>query len=445
MNAQARGLIIAAPASGSGKTVVTLGLLRSFARAGIRVISAKVGPDYIDPAFHEKASERPCRNLDTWAMRSDTIAQGISELAAEGELIICEGVMGLFDGAHGVSSHCNGSTASLARVTGWPILLIVDVAAQAASVAALVRGFASHDPEVPIAGVLFNRVGSASHEAILRESMEATLPNIPILACLERAEDMELPSRHLGLVQAQEHEDLDVFLEKAADVIDSNMDFSALAAMTGAVELGSCFQISASVPALGQRIAVARDAAFSFTYSHVLDGWYNTGISLEFFSPLEDQGPSTEADAIYLPGGYPELHAELLSNNLIFRSAMFAARDRGSAIFGECGGYMVLGEYLETGDGTIHPMLGFLPVKTSLIKRSLKIGYRKVQTVTDSLLGTKGTIFFGHEFHYATAVVENKTKPLFQVANAVGIDMGKMGLVEKRVAGSFIHLIDCQK
>ncbi|MDD9878676.1 MAG: AAA family ATPase [Magnetovibrio sp.] len=196
MTAPGHGLIIAAPASGSGKTVLTLGLLRHLAGTGAGVVSAKVGPDYIDPAFHAVATGRACHNLDSWAMRPATLAAAVAELADGGDAVVCEGVMGLFDGARGVAGPADGSTAALARLTGWPVALVVDAGAQAASAAAVVRGFASHDPAVPVAGVLFNRVGSAAHAQILGDACRAALPEIPVLGCLPRADGLELPSRH---------------------------------------------------------------------------------------------------------------------------------------------------------------------------------------------------------------------------------------------------------
>ena len=438
----ARGLILAAPASGSGKTIVTLGLLRSLARQGVKITPIKVGPDYIDPVFHEIASGRPCRNLDTWAMRASTVKQGVVDASAKRSVVICEGVMGLFDGARGVDPKRNGSTASLARETGWPVILIVDAAAQAASAAAVVRGFLSHDLTVPIKGVLFNRVGSASHETILREAMAEALPEIPVLGCLPHVASLNLPSRHLGLVQAAEHLDFSKLLERAADWIETNVDLEMLMTLASKRDTVSVRSEIDTLPVIGGRIAVAKDEAFSFIYPHVLESWQRAGACIDFFSPLADQGPNSEADAVYLPGGYPELHAGRLAANSVFHSLMSSARERGAAIFGECGGYMVLGDELTCEDGRIHSMLGFLPLQTSFAKRELNLGYRIVRMLTKSLLGEEGMVFRGHEFHYATIARERGGQPLFQASNAAGEDMGKMGLVAGRVAGSFVHLID---
>ncbi|MEP1029533.1 MAG: cobyrinate a,c-diamide synthase, partial [Alphaproteobacteria bacterium] len=218
------GIVIAAPSSGSGKTLLTLGLLRHFRDAGVPVASAKVGPDYIDPAFHRAAGGRPCPNLDLWAMRDGTLASVLAASAKGADLIVCEGVMGLFDGA----KLDEGSTADAARTFGWPVILVVDAAAQGASASALVGGFARHRPNVIVAGVVFNRTGSVRHADILTAAMAQDHPDIPVLGCLPRLTDLTLPERHLGLVQAGEHGDLEAFLNAAAEAVAAHIDTAAL-------------------------------------------------------------------------------------------------------------------------------------------------------------------------------------------------------------------------
>ncbi|HZB90919.1 MAG TPA: cobyrinate a,c-diamide synthase, partial [Stellaceae bacterium] len=222
------GLILAAPASASGKTTLTLALLRHFRRAGKRVACAKAGPDYIDPGFLGAASGTPCINLDAWAMRRETIAALVASLERQSELVLCEGAMGLFDGA---GSSGSGSTGDLAALTGWPVVLVVDVAGQAGSAAALLRGFISHRPEVPVAGVIFNRVGGPRHAATLENSVRTALPGLDILGHVPRHADLALPERHLGLVQAAEHRDLDGFLDRAATLVGNAVDLGRLAGL----------------------------------------------------------------------------------------------------------------------------------------------------------------------------------------------------------------------
>ena len=428
------GLLIAAPASGSGKTLVTLALLRALKRRGTRVASLKIGPDYIDPAFHAAASGCACLNFDSWAMRSSTRAQILRRLSEDAELLVGEGVMGLFDGAAGGA----GSTAEAVRLTGWPVVLVVDAKGMAASAAALLEGFVRHDPRVEVAGVIFNRVGGAGHATLLRDA--AARSGVRCLGCLPREAGLEMPSRHLGLVQAGEHADLDARIAAAADWLAPAVDLEAVAGLARAVDLPSGAP-EAQLPPLGQRIAVARDDAFAFAYASVLDGWRASGAEVTPFSPLADDPPDSDADAVYLPGGYPELHAGRLAGNTRFLDGVRAAARRGAWVFGECGGYMVLGDGLVDAEGTRHAMAGLLQVETSFAAPRLHLGYRTVDTVSDTPLGPAGTALRGHEFHYA-ATLRQDGAPFARAGDAQGRERGPTGLVAGTVAGSFLHLID---
>jgi len=428
------GLIIAAPASGSGKTVVTLGLLRALRAAGVAVASCKVGPDYIDPRFHEVASGRPCRNLDPWAMRPATLTR-LALLAGEGaELLVVEGVMGLFDGA----ADGSGSTADLAALAGWPVVLVLDVGRQGPSAAAVLHGFRSFRADVEVAGVILNRVGSASHEAQICNAM--TSLGAPVLGVVRRDAALDLPHRHLGLVQAEEHAELDGFLARAGAVLRASVDLEALRALARPGRLGEGG--GAPLPPPGQRIAVARDAAFAFAYPHLLEGWRQWGAELLPFSPLADEGPDAGADAVFLPGGYPELHAGRLAANGRFLAGLRAAAARGATVYGECGGYMTLGETLVDGDGMVHAMAGLLPVATSFAQRRLHLGYRRAVTLADGPWGPRGTVLRGHEFHYASTTAADAGAPLFQAWDARGTDLGAMGSRRGTVCGSFLHVVD---
>ncbi|MCW9033221.1 MAG: cobyrinate a,c-diamide synthase, partial [Rhodospirillales bacterium] len=403
-----QGLIIAAPSSGSGKTVVTLGLLRHLNRLGVKVASAKVGPDYIDPAFHSTASRRPCHNLDAWAMRPQTLNSAANSIAEGAELVVCEGVMGLFDGAFvKAGDSADGSTAHMASMSGWPVVLVVDARAQAGSAAAVVRGFVTHRQDVRIGGVIFNRVGSESHARILNEAMEAALPNIPVLGCLPMKGTLTLPSRHLGLVQAIEHPDLEQFIDGAANLVEAHVDVKTLRALAGPWDPKVKIEgKEAPLPRLGQRIAVAQDQAFQFHYPLTLDGWRKAGVEISFFSPLANESPTDNADGVYLPGGYPELHGGQLAANQNFLNGLRQAADKGAAIFGECGGYMVLGKTLVDSEGNSHAMAGLLDLETSFAKRKLHLGYRRGVLKCETPFGAKGEAFKGHEFHYASIIHE---------------------------------------
>jgi cobyrinic acid a,c-diamide synthase len=432
------GVVIAAPASASGKTLITLGLLSAFSRQGVRVSSLKVGPDYIDPQFHHQASGRPCGNLDIWAMRPETFLNQVAQAQTDADLILAEGVMGLFDGAR----SGDGSTADVAAKLDWPVILVVDVRGQAASAAAVVDGFVAHRKDVRIGGVIFNRVGSDQHAAILNDAMAGSA--IPVLGCLPRNEELALPERHLGLVQAGESSETEQRINAAATHIEVHIDLDQLRALAGAVTPPALTNYEPAVPPLGSRIAVARDEAFSFAYPFQLEGWRRAGADITFFSPLKDESPDTSADAIFLPGGYPELHAERLAHCTRFIDCIRTAADRGAIVYGECGGYMVLGETLTDSAGKTHPMIGLLPVKTSFQDSRLHLGYRALSLATDGPLGPRGATFRGHEFHYSRILQEETSASLFEVSDALGQNLPATGCRLNSVMGSFIHLIDHQ-
>lgn len=437
-----RGIIIAAPASGSGKTTVTLALLRALRNAGLRVASAKAGPDYIDPAFHTAASGQPCYNLDTWAMRGDTLARIINGLGRSADLIVAEGVMGLFDGA----PDGRGSAADLARRTGWPVLLVVDCGGMAASIAALAQGFASFDPGVHVDAVFLNRVGRPAHAELLKAALQAA--GLQSAGYLTRDEGLALPDRHLGLVQAQEHGNLEAFLERAALALEAGTDLDTLVDRAAPMAPGSALEGTAAnerqpaLSPLGQHIAVARDEAFAFLYPHLLDAWSHAGASLSFFSPLANERPAPSADAILLPGGYPELHGETLAAAYRFRAAMGDAARSGKTIYGECGGYMALGRALIDREGRSHEMCGLLPVTTSFESPRLHLGYRQLEVITPAPDALTSAFYRGHEFHFASEVENESDTPLFRARTATGEALGAAGARNGTAAGSYMHLVD---
>jgi cobyrinic acid a,c-diamide synthase len=427
-----KGLLIAAPHTGSGKTIVTLGLLRALKRAGVPVAAAKCGPDFIDTAWLEAACGEPAINLDPWAMRGDLISALSSRASEGGRIFIVEGMMGLYD----ASASGVGSSADIAAALSLPVVLIVDCAKLSHSVAAIVRGFREHSTAIDVAGVILNRVAGARHEAMLRQALAAL--RTPVLGVIGREEGLQLPSRHLGLMQAADAPDRDAFLDRCAAMAERCLDIGQLMRLAGRYPQ---FVASAAVPRLkspGRRVAVARDAAFSFRYNHLVLGWQRQGVTVTHFSPLADEAPDEAADAICLPGGYPELHAAQLAASDRFREGMVAARARGAVIFGECGGYMVLGQGLTDAEGNRHRMLGFLGVETSFAARKMHLGYRQVRFRPG--LGFRGA-FNAHEFHY-TSILAEEGVPVFDVHDALGEDLGTAGLVDGRVYGSFMHLID---
>ena len=423
----AKAFVVAAPTSGSGKTLVTLGLLRAFRNVGLRVRSAKVGPDYIDPGFHAAATGAPCFNLDLWAMGKAACGALLGQLGRDADLVIVEGVMGLFDGPQGAE----GSTADLAAALGLPVVLVVDCSHQAQSIAALVQGFSTFRKDVDVMGVIFNRVKSDRHEALLRDAL---CGGLPVLGVVRQSDSVHMPSRHLGLVQAQENQQLEELIESAAAGVARETNLDKL------FQKGADFtnQDSATIfTAPAQRIAVAQDEAFSFVYPHVFDGWQTQGCELNFFSPLNDEVPDEAAEFLFLPGGYPELHAGWLAGNTRF---MAGVREFKGTVYGECGGYMVLGQSLTDAEGKRHAMAGLLPVETSFARRKLHLGYRQLE----NLGGPFPKRLRAHEFHYSTAVVGGGTEPLFHARTAAGDDLGPMGQRIGKVMGSYAHIISVE-
>ena len=432
----ARGLIVAAPHSGAGKTTVTLGLLAALKRRGLAVQAAKAGPDYIDPAFHQAATGRKSVNLDSWAMRPSLLDALVVEAASRADMLVIEGVMGLFDGIDAAAGR-TGSTADLAARFVLPVLLVIDVSGQSQSAAALLRGFVTHDPEVKIGGVVLNRVGSERHRKFVADAIAAS--GIPVLGSVPRDEMIALPERHLGLVQAGEHGDLAERLDRLAAIAETHLDLDGILRLAVPPHLAEAKQATA-LPPPGSRIALAQDAAFTFVYPHVLDGWRRAGAEIVAFSPLADEPPPKDCDSCWLPGGYPELHAGRLAGAHKFRDglARFAAT---RPVHGECGGYMVLGEVLEDADGISHPMAGLLGHATSFARRKLHLGYREATLLADSPIGRAGSRLRGHEFHYAALVATCNDEPLVELADGQGQRLGTSGSWRGHVTGTFFHAI----
>ena len=440
-NILARGLVIAAPRSGSGKTMLTLGLLRSYRNAGVAVAGAKCGPDYIDPAFHAAATGNPSFNLDSWAMRPDLLG---ALAVATGEtcgLVLCEGVMGLFDGVAGEPGR-TGSSADVAAALGWPVLLMLDATGQSQTAAAIVSGCAGFDPRIKIAGVVLNRVASLRHRQLVSASIEAL--GIPVLGALPRDEKINLPERHLGLVQAGETAGLDAALDRIAQFIEEHADTGAILSLARTSPALACGG-SPALPPPAQRIAIARDEAFSFFYPHILASWRNAGAEIVFFSPLANEPPPDHCDICWLPGGYPELHGGRLAAAERFLEGLCRFAETRPA-HGECGGYMVLGQSLTDQAGHTHSMAGLLGVSFSFAKRKLQLGYRQARLAEAHPLGAKGALLRGHEFHYAT--IETKSErdlPFAYVRDAHGGAEQAEGNRRGKVTGSFFHVIAAEE
>nr|WP_210246304.1 cobyrinate a,c-diamide synthase [Aureimonas fodinaquatilis] len=430
------GLMISAPASGTGKTTLMLGLARAFTRQGLVVQPFKSGPDYIDPAFHTAAvsNGRTSVNLDSWAMQSGRLAHLLSR-AGGADIVLAEGSMGLFDGVARAGETGVGASADIAALTGWPVVLVVDVSGQAQTAAAVARGFAGFRPGVKLAGVVLNRVASPRHEKLARAGMAEA--GIHVFGALPRRASIEVPERHLGLVQAEEHAALLPLINEAADFVEAHLDMEGI--RQAAQSLGNVVSQTKLCPPPGQRIALARDAAFSFTYPHILEDWRAQGAEIMTFSPLNDQAPDASADCCWLPGGYPELHAERLASASAFRSALHEF-GQTRPVHGECGGYMVLGAGLIDAQGVRHEMVGLLGLVTSYEKRKMHLGYRSAQLLAAMPGFAAETRLRGHEFHYST-IIEQPDLPLAHVVDAEGTAVPETGSRRGHVSGTFFHLI----
>lgn len=423
----ANGLIIAAPRSGSGKTLITLGLLAALKRRGIAVAPAKTGPDYIDRAILARVAGAEAINLDPWAMPAAQLQSLAADHGAGADLLLIEGVMGLFDGA----ADGTGSTADLAATLGLPVILVVDADKQSQSIAAQVFGFARFRSDIEVVGVIVNRVASTRHERMLFAALEPS--GIPILGALPRRNTLHLPARHLGLVMPNEVAGFDAVVATAAELIEEHLNLDLLLALSSKVP--NSLPPFAGISPLGQRISIARDDAFSFLYPHLLTSWHAQGAELTFFSPLADQSAQMDSDAVFLPGGYPELHGEALASATHFAAGMTAARDRGALIYGECGGYMTLGQSLSDASGITHKMLGLLPISTDISRPKRTLGYRRL-THSSPLPWPEN--LRGHEFHYSAG---STGTPLFATSDALGTQLPPLGAVAGRVMGSYAHVI----
>lgn len=433
-------IVIAAPHSGSGKTTVTLGIMAALKRRGLAVAPFKVGPDFIDPGYHALVTGVPSINLDGWMCPPDFVQDSFARSTADADVAVIEGVMGLFDGIDGVSDA--GSTAQVAKEIAAPVLLVVDARSQARSAAALVSGFAGFDPEVRVAAVVFNNVASANHERILREAMAAHLPDVTLLGCLPRDPDLAIPSRHLGLLTADENPLSESFIGHLVEVVERYLDLDALLDLAEVPDAAGCVAAPAAAVVSGEqpvRLAVAHDAAFCFAYPDNLRLLEESGAELCFFSPLSDASLPEDIGGIYLPGGYPELFAADLSANEPMRRAIRDAVEVGMPVYAECGGFIYLSQGMDSDDGECS-FVGVFPVRTRMLPRRKALGYREIELIADGVIGAKGSAGRGHEFHYSEMEeVPVEFQRLYRVSRK-GVELGYEGYRYKNCLASYIHL-----
>ncbi len=428
--------MIAAPSSGSGKTTVATGIMAALTARGVRVSPHKVGPDYIDPGYHALATGRPGRNLDPFLSGPERIAPLLAHGAAGADLAVVEGVMGLFDGAAGRGELA--STAHVAKLLRAPVVLVVDASAQSRSVAALVHGFASWDPEVRLAGVVLNRVGSDRHERLLREALESG-GGVPVLGVLRRTDGVRVPSRHLGLVPAVERDAAAVAaVREMGELVRAGVDLEALVRLArSAPELTEpAWDPAAEASPVGAprrpRIALAGGAAFSFSYAENAELLAAAGAEVVPFDPLRDEKLPAEAAGLVIGGGFPEVYAAELSENAALRSAVRELAATGAPVAAECAGMLYLGREL---DG--RPMCGVLDCTAGMGER-LTLGYREAVALSPSPLGPPGLRVAGHEFHRTVTAPGAGESPAWGWRGPSGARTE--GFTTPTVHASYLHL-----
>lgn len=412
----------------------------------MRVASAKVGPDYIDAAFQRAASGGVCVNLDAWGMRPQVLMELAASASIGGvQLLVAEGAMGLFDGARDGS----GTTADIAKMTGWPIVLVVDGRGTGQSVGAMIKGFDDFRKDVSISAVLLNRIASPLHRRLLEAGCREA--GIEVVGAIPESRPLHLPHRHLGLVQANEHPDLEAFLELGARTAEGNIDMERLLVLARPLFSSPVPKPHAPFPPPAQHIAVAKDVAFAFSYPAWFDAWRQAGAEISFFSPLANQAPREDAGFIFLPGGYPELYAGRLAASFRFLQGLRDGASRGAFIYGECGGYLAMGRGLTDKRGTRHELTGLLPLE-SRFQQARNLGYRRIRLSAKGFLGEREDEFRGHEFHFVEEMLRDcqsstdLVPPLFSILppcqDGEEEPQRPAGMRVGNIMGSFLHLID---
>jgi cobyrinic acid a,c-diamide synthase len=429
-------LLIGGISSGVGKTTFTVGLCRALLRRGLRVAVFKCGPDYLDPTYHRSASRSPVHNLDSWLMPPEVLHDTFARNAAHADISLIEGVMGLFDGASPTAS--TGSSADIAAILGAPIVLVFDASGMARSSAALLRGFCEFEPDIAPKAAIANRIGSAGHLELLRRAA----PPIPILGGLPKNEAQRFPERHLGLVAAAEL-DLEPTIEAWADLVEAHCEVEALIALAReapqlkAAEVELVSSLVSRVPAPACRIGIALDEAFHFYYDENLRLLRAAGATLVEFSPLT-AAELPEVDALYIGGGYPELHATRLASNRVLLAQIHAHAAQGKPIYAECGGLMYLAEALVDRAGRRHELVGVIPGAAIMQDKLQALGYVEVETCTDSPLGAAGTRYRGHQFRYSRFETATPPDRLTVRPNRTG-QAHVEGYGRRHILASYIH------
>ncbi len=432
-------VVIAGAHSGAGKTTVATGLMAALTQRGYRVQGYKVGPDYIDPGYHTPATGRPARNLDGWMVPPPALLGLFAKAAAGADLAVIEGVMGLFDG-----SACGEemSTAGVAKLLGAPVVLVVDGHGLAESAAALVWGYKNFDPNLNLAGVIFNRVGSSSHAGLLKRAVEEKA-GVKVLGCLPRTGSISVPERHLGLLPAAEKKDTKDYIGRLGEAVAQSVDLEEIVRIARAAPrlppsrlLESAFAGRADV-----RLAVAVDAAFHFYYRDSLDTLETCGAELVYFSPLRDRALPLGVHGLYIGGGFPEAFLEELVANEEMKEDIRAAHRRGMPIYAECGGLLYLAEEIRGFDGRRYPAAGVIPVKVRFLEKLAALGYARAEVLNGSILAQKGETIRGHVFHYSVCSEPPPHIPrAYSLWRPGGEHIGTDGFVLGNTLATYLHV-----
>ncbi|NLL48792.1 MAG: cobyrinate a,c-diamide synthase [Firmicutes bacterium] len=431
------GFVIAAPKSGEGKTTIACGIMAALVRRGMSVQPYKVGPDYVDPAFHRLICKRPSINLDLWMVPEELVRWSFAKRASSAQVAVVEGVMGLFDGSQ--EAKRSGSTADLARALDLGVILVLDVSKMADSAGALVSGFANYHPEVKIAAVVANKVGSPNHYELVKDAIEGST-GIPVIGGIGRDEHLAIPERKLGLSSPEQFTHFSSWLDRIADLMEKSIDLDYLLALTPQLHLPQVNDLKNVLnlaPQVHTRIAVARDAVFNSYYQDNLDLLSALGGEVVEFSPLRDQTLPANIDGIYLSGRFSRDAAEVLSSNQGMHRALQAACQVGTPILAEGGGLAYLTEgYLE--EDSFYPFAQLIPGKVRLTQRLAAMGYRQAFLHKDTILGLAGTELRGHEFHY-TSLSEDIWNGVFETFSSKGEALGLTGFMTKNLVASHLH------
>ncbi|MFB1083054.1 cobyrinate a,c-diamide synthase [Jeotgalibacillus sp. JSM ZJ347] len=430
-----RRVLIAGVSSGVGKTGTTIGLMAALIKKGLTVQGFKCGPDYIDPSYHTAVTGRPSRNLDSWMLSADVMKEVFVKGSKGSDVSIIEGMMGLYDGESPTSNR--GSAAEVSTILDCPVILIVDCSAIARSAAAVVKGFQSLDPNVLLAGVIANRVGSEGHYKLIKEAVEQEC-GIPVCGYLTENENMNMPERHLGLVPSIERGELNDQLEKLGEAVAETIDIERIFQISQQPPFAIANTLFKQKDPISVKVAVAYDQAFNFYYQENIELIEAYGAEVIYFSPVNGDVLPPEADGLYIGGGFPEQFLEELSQNSEGKQSIKEAVEKGLPVLAECGGLMYLSESITNLEGKTYPMTGVLPGKTEMQTNFAALGYREISGAEGNPFLKSGTSLRGHEFHYSTFTPYEKMPSAYHVSSHFG--SGEEGYLYKNVVAGYTHL-----